>query len=76
MELIEEARRNKPWTQAELAKRAQMEQSTYSRYVNLQRSPPLAQIDALCLALGMRIATLIEIADDETAHRYPPGALK
>jgi transcriptional regulator with XRE-family HTH domain len=76
MEMIEEARRDQPWTQAELAARAHMDQSTYSRYVTYQRSPPLAQIDALCRALGKNIGDLITAADEQTPQRYGPGGLK
>jgi transcriptional regulator with XRE-family HTH domain len=76
MELIEEARRDKPWTQAELATRAQMQQSTYSRYVALQRNPPLAQIDALCHALALDIGELLATADEQTADRFGTGGRK
>jgi transcriptional regulator with XRE-family HTH domain len=76
MELIEEARKDKPWTQAELAKRARMQQSTYSRYVALERNPPLAQIDALCHALSLNIGELLTEADAQTAARFGMGGLK
>jgi hypothetical protein len=53
-----------------------MQQSTYSRYVALERNPPLAQIDALCHALSLNIGELLTEADAQTAARFGMGGLK
>lgn len=56
---IEEARRARGWSQAELAKRAGISQQAVQRYESGEREPRVSSVIAMASALGVTLSYLL-----------------
>lgn len=69
MEIIDQARVEKGWTQAQLGAAAGITQSSLSKYFRLELIVSLRQYHELCAALGLSVADVAERASARSHRR-------
>lgn len=65
---IEQARRARGWSQAELARRSGTTQQAIQRYESGEREPKVSAVVSMAAALGVTISYLLGLDDDASGE--------